>query len=446
MTDYHRDRRKIDPTREDRLGDGTPNDNDRVEIGPTQLAFREWEAAGLTPPNLDRMREYRWRRLTEALVKRDIGGLLMFDPLNIRYATDTTNMQLWNSHNPFRAVLLCADGHMVIWEYKQAPFLVTFNPLVKELRSGASFFYSITGDKGTEAASSFAGQVDEVMRAHAGSNRRLAVDKIMVAGLRALERAGFEVLEGEEVTERTRAIKGPEDIRAMRCAHDACEKAIAEMEAFTRENVPKGGVSEDDIWAELHKGNIRRGGEWIETRLLASGPRTNPWFQECGPRIVQNNEIVAFDTDLIGAYGICIDISRSWWVGDARPSNAMISAMKHGMDHIRDHQSRLKPGVTIRELTHGGHKLEDQYWKQKYSCKMHGVGLCDEWPFVPYSDGWVDGAMEHALEPGMTLCVEALISPEGGDFSIKLEDQVLITETGCENLTKYPFDPRLMGG
>jgi hypothetical protein len=39
--------------------------------------------------------------------------------------------------------------------------------------------------------------------------------------------------------------------------------------------------------------NIRRGGEWIETRLLSSGPRTN-LFQECGQRIVQNNEIVAF--------------------------------------------------------------------------------------------------------------------------------------------------------
>ena len=68
--------------------------------------------------------------------------------------------------------------------------------------------------------------------------------------------------------------------------------------------------------------HIRRGGEWIETRLLASGPRTNPWFQECGPRIVQNNEIVAFDTDLIGAYGFCIDISRTWWVGDQRPTEA----------------------------------------------------------------------------------------------------------------------------
>ena len=445
MTDYHRDRRKIDPSRADRLGDGTPNDNDRVEIGPTQLAFREWQAAGLTLPNLERMRDDRWRRLTQGLIDRDYGGLLMFDPLNIRYATDTTNMQLWNTHNPFRACLLCADGHMVMWEYKNSPFLVTFNPLVKELRSGATFFYNSTGDKGRESAAAFAAQVDEVMRAHAGTNRRLAVDKIMVHGLRALEAIGFSVEEGEEVTERVRAIKGPDEILAMRCAHHACEAGIAEMERATRIGVPLGGMSEDDIWSELHKANIRRGGEWIETRLLASGPRTNPWFQECGPRIVQPNEIVAFDTDLIGCYGFCIDISRTWWVGDQRPSNAMVSAFHHGLDHIRDHQARLKPGVSIMELVFGGHKLDDQYWKQKYACKMHGVGLCDEWPYVNYPDGWTEGAFDAVLEPGMVLCVEALISPEGGDFSIKLEDQVLITETGCENLTRYPFDERLMG-
>jgi Xaa-Pro aminopeptidase len=445
MTDHYSDRRKIDPTRGLHLADGTPNDNNRVEIGPTQLAFREWEAAGLTIPNLEKMRDYRWRRLTDAIVARGYGGLLMYDPLNIRYATDTTNMQIWNTHNPFRACLLCADGHMVMWEYKNSPFLVTFNPLVRELRSGATFFYNSTGDKGDAAAQGFAAQVDEVMRAHAGANRRLAVDKIMVAGLRALEAIGFEVMEGEEVTERARAVKGPDEILAMRCAHHACEAAIAEMETFTRENVPKGGVSEDAIWAELHAGNIRRGGEWIETRLLASGPRTNPWFQECGPREVQNNEIVAFDTDLIGAYGFCIDISRTWWVGDARPTNAMISAFHHALDHIRENMALLKPGVGIDELVHGGHQLAPEYWAQKYSCKMHGVGLCDEWPYVTYPDGWTPGAFDAVLEPGNVLCVEALVSPEGGDFSIKLEEQVLITETGYENLTRYPFDPRLMG-
>jgi Xaa-Pro aminopeptidase len=445
MNQHYSDRRKIDPTRGATLADGTPNHNDRVEIGPTQLAFAEWQAAGLTPPNLEKMREYRWRRLTEGLVARDYGGLLMFDPLNIRYATDTTNMQLWNTHNPFRAVLLCADGHMVIWEYKNSPFLVTFNPLIREIRSGATFFYNSTGDRGADAATGFAAQVEEIMRAHAGTNRRLAVDKIMIAGLRALERRGFEVMEGEEVTERVRAVKGPEDIAALRCAQHACESAIAEMERATREGVPKGDMSEDAIWSVLHAENIKRGGEWIETRLLASGPRTNPWFQECGPRIVQPNEIVAFDTDLIGAYGMCIDISRTWWVGDQRPTNAMISAMHHAMDHIAENMAMLKPGVSIKELVFGGHQLDAQYWKQKYSCKMHGVGLCDEWPYVTYPDGYTEGAFDAVLEPGNMLCVEALVSPEGGDFSIKLEDQVLITETGFENLTRYPFDEHLLG-
>jgi Xaa-Pro dipeptidase len=437
--------RKIDPTRGGTLADGSPNLNDRVEIGPTQRAFAEWAALGLALPDLARMRNYRWQRLTQALQARDIGGLLMFDPLNIRYATDTTNMQLWNSHNPFRACLLCADGHMVMWEYKNSPFLVTYNPLVAELRSGASFFYNVCGDRSQADAGSFAVQVDEVMRAHAGTNRRLAVDKIMVHGLRALEAAGFDVLEGEVITERTRAIKGPDELLAMRAAHSACEAAIAEMEAFSRAEVPGGKVSEDDIWAELHRGNIRRGGEWIETRLLASGPRTNPWFQECGPRLVQNNEILAFDTDLIGCYGMCIDISRTWWIGDAAPRPDMVAAMAHARDHMQQNMALLKPGVTVRELTHSGHQLAAQYDRQKYSCKMHGVGLCDEWPYVPYPDGWAEGAFDVALEPGMVLCVEALVSPEGGDFSIKLEDQVLITESGHENLTRYPFDPRLMG-
>ena len=445
MTGHYRDRRKIDPGRGAALADGTPNDNDRVEIGPTRLAFEEWAAAGLALPDLPRMREHRWRRLTQAVVARDWGGLLMFDPLNIRYATDSTNMQLWNTHNPFRALLLCADGHMVIWDFKGTSFISQFNPLVRERRSGADFFYFDRGDRAPDAARRFAAEVGDLIAAHGGGNRRLGVDKIMLHGLRALEQQGFEVIEGEEATEKTRAIKGPDEIAAMRCAILACEAAVAEMERAAREGVPTGNMSEDDIWAVLHAGNIRRGGEWIETRLLASGPRTNPWFQECGPRIVQPNEIVAFDTDLIGAYGICTDISRTWWIGDAKPTNAMIHAMRHAHDHIMENMAMLKPGVSFRELTFGGHRLEEQFEKQKYGCKMHGVGLCDEWPLITYPDGFEDGAFDYVLEPGMVLCVEALVSPEGGDFSIKLEDQVLVTETGHENLTRYPFDPRLMG-
>ncbi|WP_223423767.1 dimethylsulfonioproprionate lyase DddP [Tateyamaria pelophila] len=446
MNQHYRDTRKIDPARGATLGDGSPNYADRVEIGPTQLAFAEWEAAGLILPNLANMREYRWRRLTQHVVDRDYGGVLMFDPLNIRYATDSTNMQLWNTHNPFRAVLVCADGHMVIWDYKNAPFLSSFNPLVREVRSGASMFYFSSGDKTEAVADPFAAEVRDLILEHGGGNMRLAVDKIMLHGARALEAVGFDLKDGEEVTEKSRSIKGSDEILAMRCANHACETTVRKMEEFARANVGDGKTCEDDVWAVLHAENIKRGGEWIETRLLASGPRTNPWFQECGARVCQQNEIISFDTDLIGSYGICIDISRSWWIGNLKPRPDMVYAMRHAVEHIQTNMQMIKPGVTIPELTANCHKLDDKFQALKYGCLMHGVGLCDEWPLVAYPDKAVAGAFDYALEPGMTLCVEASVGEVGGDFSIKLEDQVLVTEDGFENLTTYPFDAALMGG
>ena len=60
MNTHFSDTRKIDPTKGVHLGDGTPNDMDRIEIGPTQLAFKEWAAAGLELPNLPAMRAYRF--------------------------------------------------------------------------------------------------------------------------------------------------------------------------------------------------------------------------------------------------------------------------------------------------------------------------------------------------------------------------------------------------
>jgi len=418
--------------------DNTPDDNDRVEIGPTALAYDEWQAAGLVPPDLPQMRADRLQRLVGAIVERDLGGLLMYDPLNVRYATDTTNMQLWSAHNPCRACLVLPDGHVVLWEYGGYAYLSDFNPLVSEVRSGGSFFYFATGSRTEEKAAAFASVVDDLLRVHSGDNRRLAVDKIQIAGVHALQSAGIVVCDGEEVTERTRAIKSPEEILAMRCAMHACEQSIAAMR-----EIAKPGLTENDIWAELHKENIRRGGEWIETRILASGPRTNPWFQECGPRVLQNNELLAFDTDLIGCYGMCADISRTWFIGDGEPTARQRELHSIALEHIQTNTALLRPGLSFQELGELGHQLPVQFNAQRYGSKYHGVGLCDEWPAIKYPIDWEERGYEGVLEPGMMLCVEAYIGAVGEADGIKLEDQVLITQTGVENLTRCPFDPLL---
>jgi len=435
---------KINPARRPAPGfkpDGTSDDNDRIEIGPTDLAFSEWVELGLTIPNLERIRHTRLKRLCAELHKHDYAGALLFDPLNIRYATDSTNMQLWVAHNPSRAVFVSTDGYMVLWDFHGCDHLSSYLPLVREVRHGAGFFYFLAGDKEDASAQSFAGVVDDLMRQHSGSNRRLAVDKIEVAGANALKALGVEINSGQQVCEHARLIKSADEIHAMRCAMATCEISVAAM----REAL-EPGIAETELWAVLHAQNIKRGGEWIETRILSSGPRTNPWMQEAGPRKIGDGDLLAFDTDLIGPYGMCADISRTWFCGDGQPSAEQRRLHHIAHDHIMNNMELLKPGIRFTELTEKGKRLPDEFIEQRYGVMMHGVGLCDEFPSIHYPEDFMHGAFDYVLEPGMTLCVEAYIGAVGGKHGVKLEDQVLITDTGFENLTQCPFDDRLMGG
>jgi Xaa-Pro aminopeptidase len=436
-------KRKIDPSRRPSSTlkpDGTPDDNDRVETGPTALAFKEWEALGLEIPHLDTQREYRLQRICGELRKRDYGGILLFDPLNIRYATDSSNMQLWTSHNPARACYVSADGYIVLWEFHRCEHLSAHLPLVREVRGGAGFFYFLSGDRGEEHAKRFAQDVDEVMREQAGSNRRLAVDKIEILGLRALEQLGLEVFEGQEVTEIARVVKGPDEIKGLFCATAACEASM-----FKMQEAIYAGQSESDIWAVLHAENIRRGGEWIETRICSSGPRTNPWFQEAGPRIISDGELLALDTDMIGPYGMCCDISRTWLCGDVEPSAKQKKLYQVAYEHIMTNRELLKPGVSYRELTEKGHRLPEEYREQRYGVMMHGVGLCDEYPAIYYPEDLEADGYDGIVEAGMVFCVEVYVGTVGGKDGVKLEDQVVITENGFEEMSKFPFEQKLLG-
>ncbi|WP_079228693.1 dimethylsulfonioproprionate lyase DddP [Pseudomonas putida] len=430
--------RRIDPSRQRAAAlkaDGSVDDNDRTEIGPTPLAFAEWANLGLQAPHLPSMREYRLQRIREQLIARDLGGILLFDPLNIRYATDTTNMQLWTTHNPARACFVAASGHVVLWDFHGCDHLSAHLPLVSELRSGASFFYFETGDRTEEHARRFCAQVDEILRSHAGNNRRLAVDRIEVAGLRALDALGVQVQNGQEVTEFARMIKGPDEILAMRCAVASCEASIAEMRQAMR-----AGATENDVWAALHAGNIRRGGEWIETRILSSGPRTNPWYQESGPRVLGDGDLLSFDTDLVGVYGFCVDMSRSWICGDVEPTAEQKRLYRIAHEHIHVNAEMVRPGARFTDLTRNGHRLPQSCRAQRYGVMFHGVGLCDEYPCIRYPEDLESYGYEGELQAGMALCVEAYVGEVGGRDGIKLENQLLVTETGFELLTHYPFE------
>lgn len=429
---------KIDPGRRPTGGlrpDGSPDDNDRKEIGPTALAFEEWAELGIEAPDLDLLRAYRLARVRAQLAERDYAGALLTDPLNIRYATDSSNMHVWCIHNAVRACFVPTQGPVVIFEYPSAMHLSDYLPLVEEVQPMISFFYFVSGERGEEFAEEFAGKVDSLLREHGGRNRRLAVDKLEIFGVRSFDRLGIEIGDGQQVMEQARKIKDENELRAMRCAVAACE---ASMRVMQEAMAP--GMTENDLWAVLHAENIRRGGEWVETRLLASGPRTNPWFQECGPRVIQEGDIVAFDTDLIGPYGYCCDISRTWICGDVRPDDEQRELYQMAKEHIDANTELLRPGLSFLEMSEKSHRLPERFKARRYGVLAHGVGLCDEYPGIKYPEVAKLRGYDGVFEPGMTVCPEAYVGAEGGSCGIKLEEQVVITEDGCEPLSTYPFE------
>ncbi len=386
------------------------------------------------PVNLDEVRLYLLERLRQEMLRDDVSGLLLFDQINTRYATDATNMQVWCSHYETRCVFIALDGPVVLFDYADHPHLAEGLPGVDEYRPITTFYFFAAGDHSEERARVFADQIDDLMRTHGGGNRRLAVDRLSFIATDALRDKGLLLADGEAISYKARAVKSSAELELMRVSMAVCEAGCRAME-----DALKPGITENALWSKLHETNIRLGGEWIETRLLSSGPRTNPWFRECSMRVIEKGDLVSFDTDLIGPYGYCSDISRSWLCGD-KPSDDQRRLYAAAFEQIETNISVLKAGRTFFEVAEQCWPIPEEFLSNRYSVSMHGVGLADEYPSIKHSVDVAGNAYDGVIEAGMTLCVESFIGSYGGREGVKLEEQVIVTEAGIERMSTYPYE------
>jgi len=386
------------------------------------------------PVNLDDVRLYRLERLRQEMLRDDVAGLLLFDQINTRYATDATNMQVWCSHYETRCVFVALDGPVVLFDYANHPHLAEGLPGVDEYRPITTFYFFAASYHSEARARVFADEIDDLMRAHGGGNRRLAVDRLSFIGTDALREKGLVLVDGEAISEKARAIKSSGELQLMRASMAVCEAGCQAMEEAL-----EPGISENALWSKLHETNIRLGGEWIETRLLSSGPRTNPWFRECSMRIIEKGDLVSFDTDLIGPYGYCSDMSRSWLCGD-KPSDEQRRLYAAAFEQIESNIAVLKAGRTFLEVAAKCWPIPEEFLSNRYSVSMHGVGLADEYPSIKHAVDVAGKAYDGVIEAGMTLCVESFIGSYGGREGVKLEEQVIVTEAGIERMSTYPYE------
>ena len=385
-------------------------------------------------------RRYRLARLREQLARHDVAGILLYDPINLRYATGSRNMAVWLLHNATRYAYVPTEGPITLFDFHNCEHLSDGLETIAEVRPARSWYYFAGGSRVEEIAKRWAGEILELIARSGGANRRVAIDKLEPLGTQLLQQAGIQIFDGQEVMELARSIKSTDEIACMSVSISACEAGMAKMRAELRP-----GITENELWSHLHQVNIALGGEWIETRLLASGGRTNPWFQESSDRIIRAGELVTFDTDLIGPYGYCSDLSRTFFCGPGRPSDEQKRLYGMAYEHIHTNLELLKPGLSYREFAEKSFELPPSFAPNRYSVIFHGVGLADEYPACLYVQDYLAGfGYDGILEPGMTICIESYIGEDGGDEGVKLEQQVLITETGYQQLSTFPFETDLL--
>ncbi len=390
----------------------------------------------ITPAIHAKAQRYRLQRVRDQLIKADCAALLLYDPVNIRYATDSSNMQVWTLHNDARYALVLAEGPVILWEFHNCEHLLEGNQQIDEIRPAVNWSYFGVGARVNEKARQWAAEIAAVLNNHAGSKRRLAVDRADQNGLQLLRQQGIELLEGQRLMEEARKIKSAEELQLIRWTMRVCEQGIQRMHDELRP-----GMTEIELWAWLHYENIRNGGEWIETRLLASGPRTNPWMQEASDRVMHEGELICFDTDLIGPYGYCADISRAWTVGHVPASDEQRKLYSLAYEQVHTNMSLLTAGLSFREFSDKAWPIPEPYYHNRYSMAVHGVGMADEYPCVAHrGEDWHSVGYDGVFKENMVVCVESYIGAQGGGEGIKLEQQVLITCTGCEPLSTFGWE------
>ena len=381
------------------------------------------------------VRTYRLARVREQLVKHQCPAILLYDPVNIRYATDSSNMQVWSGRNPARYVMVFANGRIIAWEFHSSDHVWDGLGHDVELRHPISWTYFNAGPEAEHRAQAWGAEIVDVLRKHAPGERLLAVDRLDPLGTAYLEKHGITLLDGQALMEPARLIKSAGELVLMGESLRTAEKGIERMRQELRP-----GITENELWANLHFENIRHGGEWIETRLLASGDRTNPWMHECSSRVLQKGDLLAFDTDMVGPNGYCSDISRTWLVGDGRPSDEQCKLYELAYTQVHFNMNVLQPGMTFREFSEKAWKIPDQYVKNRYCCLAHGIGMVDEYPSIAHQVDWESAGYDGRFEVGMTMCVESYIGADGGTQGVKLEQQVVLTEHGCVSLTDCSFE------
>jgi Xaa-Pro dipeptidase len=269
------------------------------------------------------------------------------------------------------------------------------------------------------------------------SGARVGVEplRMRVLELRYLEAAepGARYVASAETFDSLRLLKDPGEIEAMR-------KAVAIAERALIDTLPKvrAGMTEKDVAAELVLHLLRGGSESSLPfdPIVASGPNSANPHWATGERRLAPGDLLIIDWGAT-ADGYISDLTRTFSLGSpdkesARIHSAVAEANAAGCAAVR-------PGATCGSVDDATRGVIDGAGYGPYFLHRTGHGIGVEAHEAPY----IRGDNVQRLEPGMTFTVEPGIYLQGRG-GVRIEDNVVVTPSGCDVLTILPRELQVL--
>ncbi len=380
-----------------------------------------------------RLREYRNTRARAALDSSECGALLLFDFYNIRYTTHT-----WIGgalgDKMIRYALLARGRDPVLWDFGSAVrHHQLYSKWVPEENCRAGFL----GFRGAVAPSvglmrDAVAEIKSLLVEAGVADMPVGVDIVEPPFLFEMQRQGLRVVDAQQIMLDARVIKSPDEIMLL-------TQAVAMVDGVYQDIVEhlKPGVRENEIVALASKRLYEMGSDQVEAINAISGERCNPHPHNFTDRLIRPGDQAFFDIiHSFNGYRTCY--YRTFSVGSATPAqrDAYQQArewMDRGIDGIRAGVGSDQIASLLPAAEEFGFGSEMAAFGLQFA---HGLGLgLHERPIISRLNSFTEPV---ELQAGMVFALETYCPATDGFSAARIEEEIVITETGPKVLTLFP--------
>jgi Xaa-Pro aminopeptidase len=390
--------------------------------------------------DFDRLRVERLQRAKDLLAKSEMGALLCFDMNNVRYLT-STHIGTWAQDKANRFVLLPQNDEPVLWDFGSAarhhqlhcPWLgERSRPGISMLRGTMSPEHGRAEDVAKKI------RIELEMR---GLHKEpVGIDIIELPVLFALQREGITVIDGQQLMSEARVIKTKDEIALLNTSASMVDAAYHDLYMAM-----KPGMRENEAVALVSKVLYELGSEYVEAVNAISGERCNPHPHVFSDRIMRPGDPVYYD--ILHSYmGYRTCYYRTFAIGYS--SHAMVDAYKRCRDYLDAAIDLIRPGRTTGEVAAVWPRAQDFGFPNEEAAFAlqygHGIGLAI-WE-KPVISRLVSLEHPQEIKPGMVFALETYWPSKDGWSAARIEEEIVVTETGHEVITRFPAEKLLVAG